>query len=482
MKRKFITNLALLVLLNVLVKPFWIFGIDLTVQNTVGAGEYGFYFSLFNFSVILNILLDVGISNFNSRNIAQNEKLVAKHFPHIAALKLCLGLVYFALVLLAALSLSYSERQLWMLGLLALNQFFASLTLYLRSNLAGMHLFRTDSLVSVLDRFLMIIFCAALLWGGITDSPFQIEWFVYAQSLGYLISMLVVLLVVLTKAGRLNFKFDPAFFLAILKQSYPFALLILLMNSYTRVDAVMLERMLPFGKTEAGIYAQSFRILDAASMFAFLFAGLLLPIFSRMLKNNDDFRPMLRISGVLLFVPALIFALLSFAFREDIIDLLYHEHVSYSSGIFGLIILSFIPMSMTHIFGTLLTARGNLRILNNLALGSVALNILLNYFLIPAYGAKGSAIATLITQSLASLAQVAFTLHLTNARLHMGLLIKLALLSLFIIFGSYGTGYLNVIWYYQYLGLAIISGLFAIGLKIINLRSAIRLLTDKTKN
>ncbi|MDR1761211.1 MAG: hypothetical protein LBR55_02050, partial [Bacteroidales bacterium] len=60
MKRTFIINLILLVFLNILVKPFWIFGIDRTVQNTVGAHDYGIYAALFSLSIILNIFLDMG--------------------------------------------------------------------------------------------------------------------------------------------------------------------------------------------------------------------------------------------------------------------------------------------------------------------------------------------------------------------------------------------------------------------------------------
>ena len=41
MQKKFFTNLTLLILLNLLVKPFAIFGIDLTIQNRVGAENYG---------------------------------------------------------------------------------------------------------------------------------------------------------------------------------------------------------------------------------------------------------------------------------------------------------------------------------------------------------------------------------------------------------------------------------------------------------
>ncbi|MCK4288280.1 MAG: hypothetical protein KAW86_03670, partial [Bacteroidales bacterium] len=80
MQRKFLTNLALLLFLNFLIKPFWILGIDRTVQNVVGLEDYGFYFVVFNFSLIFNILLDFGITNFNNRNIAQHNFLLNKYF------------------------------------------------------------------------------------------------------------------------------------------------------------------------------------------------------------------------------------------------------------------------------------------------------------------------------------------------------------------------------------------------------------------
>jgi O-antigen/teichoic acid export membrane protein len=101
LKRKFITNLALLLILNLLVKPFWMFGIDRTVQNTVGAEEYGLYFSLFSFSILLNIILDLGITNFNNRSIARNPGIVSEYFSKIVPLKFVLSFVYAFIVILA---------------------------------------------------------------------------------------------------------------------------------------------------------------------------------------------------------------------------------------------------------------------------------------------------------------------------------------------------------------------------------------------
>ena len=95
MQRKFLTNLLLLLLLNFLIKPLWIFGIDLRVQNVVGAQDYGFYFAILNASFLFNILLDFGITKFNNKNIAQNTQLLNKHFSGIVILKLMLAVVHF---------------------------------------------------------------------------------------------------------------------------------------------------------------------------------------------------------------------------------------------------------------------------------------------------------------------------------------------------------------------------------------------------
>ena len=59
--------------------------------------------------------------------------------------------------------------------------------------LIGLHMFFEDSIISVLDRFLLIIICSSLLWGGFTSNVFHIEWFVYAQTVSYFISACVAL-------------------------------------------------------------------------------------------------------------------------------------------------------------------------------------------------------------------------------------------------------------------------------------------------
>ncbi len=409
MQRKFLTNLGLLLFLNLLVKPFWIFGIDRTVQNTVGVEDYGFYFVIFNFSFLFNILLDLGITNFNNRNIAQHNHLLNKHFSGILVLKFLLGILYILITyVIAVFIMGYSGDQLFLLAFLAFNQFLSSFILYLRSNISGLLLFKTDSLLSILDRLLMILFCSVLLWGQLTDIPFRIEWFVYSQTAAYFFTALIALFIVIRKSKFQKLNWHWPFFLMIIKKSMPFALMVLLMTLYNRLDPVMLGKILgkTLGSEQAGIYAHGFRLLDAATMISFLFAVLLIPIFSRMIKLKESVEEMLKLSYTLIITVATIVAVLSFFYSSEMMNLLYDSDTTQSAPVFQLLMLGFIAISTTYIFGTLLTANGNLKELNIIAAISLIINLAVNILLIPRLMAYGSAISSLSTQIFAAFAQV----------------------------------------------------------------------------
>ena len=479
MKRTFVTNLILVLFLNLLVKPFWVFGIDRTVQNVVGAERYGFYFSLFSFSLLLNIVLDVGITNFNNRSIAREPSLLSQYLSDIIFLRLFLAILYALVCLSAGLFIGYDRSQFGMLIILILNQFLASFILYLRSNISGLHLFRTDSMISVLDRTLASIFCGVLLWGHVTSTPFRIEWFIWSQTAAYLITILVTLIIVLHKAGYLRFKISTSRMVGLLKSSYPFALLILLMSFYYRIDSVMIERLLDQGKEQAGIYAQSFRILDAAGMFAFLFAGLLLPIFSRMIKKEEPVGEMVQLSFTLIFIPAIILAVMAAFYNFEILDWLYNEHIEASSRIFPLLMFGFIAVSCTYIFGTLLTANGNLRLLNLLALSAVFMNILLNLVLIPRYQAFGAAVSSLITQTYMAAAQVIISVIKFRLHINYTYLSLLSFYTILIILTGWLCSKYTLNWYYGVMTYLAISMAIPFIIRLLKFRDMIRLLLPR---
>lgn len=480
MQKTFLSNLLLIVLLNVLVKPFYLFGVDAQIQNTVGAEDYGMYFALLNFSFLFNIFLDIGITNYNTKNIAEHPKTVTRYIGSILGVKVLLGFSYTVVTIGTALILGYGDLQMKLLGVLVFNQFLVSIILYFRSNFAGLHLFKIDALLSVLDRSILIVICLFLLYGTAVDTPFQISWFVYAQTVAYGTTVLIGLLLTLWKIGIPKLKINKLFTYAILRKSTPYALLILLMMLYSRIDAVMLERLLEDGKTQAGIYAQGFRLLDAANIFALLVAGLLLPIFARLIKEKAQITELLQTSSKLLVGISLLIGLGGCFYAYELMDFIYHQERAAASIAFPWIILSFVPMATTYVFGTLLTANGSLKQLNIMALSGVGINIILNLILIPTKGAEGAAIATFSTQTFTALWQIVLTLKIFRLNILPREIVRLLLftLSLFVVFFSIeqflSNNFIGILLYFM---LGVLS-LFA--LKLINLRELFLLVKSKS--
>jgi O-antigen/teichoic acid export membrane protein len=455
------------------------------VQNIVGHQDYGFYYSLFSFSMILNIFLDLGITNFNNKNIAQHHHLLKKHISNIVGLKFILAGVYALVCTIGAIIIGYNNVQIHLLIFLVFNQFLISFTLYLRSNISGLHLFKTDSLLSVLDRSLMIVICSVLLFTNITGHTFRIEWFVYAQTAAYLITSIITFIVVLARTGKIRLNFNYRFFLVFLKKSYPYALLVLLMSFYNRIDSVMIERMLPNGEEQVGVYAYAFRLLDAVSMFGVLFAGLLLPIFARMIRQKLEIGSMVQISFLLLFVPAVIISLSTGFYNLEIMNLLRSSSselsaadIGLSASILRLLMISFLGIATTYIFGTLLTANGSIRQLNWMALAGMALNIGLNLFLIPRMQALGSAWASLATQLFTALAQTILAVIFLKLTINYLVIARLVLFISFVgLAGMLSKEFNN--WYVGYFVMISTSIFFAFIIKLIHLKALVEIMRNE---
>jgi len=478
MKQKdFVFNLCLLIFLNLLVKPFWMLGVDVGVQNSVGAESYGLYFSLFNFAMLFNMVLDMGTTNFNNRNIARNTQLLDKHLSSLIILRVLLGVAYFIVIFTVALLIGYRGLQLRLLFWIGFNQFLSAFLLYVRSNISALLMFKTDSVISVTDRLLMILFCGLLLWGNVTDQPFRIEWFVWSQTAAYLITIAISLAIVLRKANLRQLHWNTAFFLVIIKKSLPYALITLLMASYYRIDSVLLERLLPrdIAATQAGIYATAFRLLDALVMVSYLFSVILLPLFSKMLKQKENVVPVVRTSFSLLFLFSVSAVVILYVYREPVIRLLYKEHIEESIAVFRLIIFGLIPISMNYLFGTLLTANGSMKVLNITAAIGIVINVMVNLLLIPRMMACGSAVASFCTQFTVALLQFLLTLRIIGIPAKSLPWLRCLIFTVILVLVSvlaYHSWSINSIW--SILLLAIIALVIGFATGLINIKEYLR--------
>ncbi len=77
----------------------------------------------------------------------------------------------------------------------------------------------------------------------------------------------------------IRWRWDPSFWLTVLKRSWPVGVSIALNLIYYKADALILQYFRP--AAEVGVYGAAYRILEVLITIPFLYAGVLLPVLSR---------------------------------------------------------------------------------------------------------------------------------------------------------------------------------------------------------
>lgn len=479
MRRFFVKNLLFVIFINLLVKPVWILLIDRTVQNRVGHADYGTYQALLNLGMIFNIMLDFGLTYYNTRLVSGAPTKLRTLFPAMLSARLLLIVAYTIIMFAAAIILGYAERELLLLFGVIFIQAFASLMQFIRSNVSAIQKFKWEAFLSVTDRLLMIIICGVLLYTPQYAEDFKIEWFIGTQVLCYAIAVVIgyITLKKLTRAS-FTFTFEYKEVLKVIRQSLPYASLVFLMAVHMRVDTVLVERISgPESKTYAGLYAAAFRLLDVGNMFGLMFAGMLLPLFGRMLARKNDVQPVVRLCVNLLLPASVTVASVAVFYGEEIMNVLYADTTAMSGTVLAWLLSTFPAYCMMYIFSTLLTANENLQLLNKVAIAGVIINLTMNFLLIPQLKAEGAAIAAFTTQNILAVCYIAFA----STKLNLPKDIKWISAHISFIIIAIITGFISIkvttgiSWLYGLGLLLLTAAIFIILFRFVSLRSVRRI-------
>ncbi|MBK6364261.1 MAG: polysaccharide biosynthesis C-terminal domain-containing protein [Saprospiraceae bacterium] len=401
MKKQFVLNMVLLFVINLLVKPFYVFSVETDVQNLLGTQTFGMYFYHLNFVFLFQFIGDFGLQTWNHQFISKNREKINFILPNVMATKALLSLMWLTCVL--AFSWFISDLASDMLFLITLNVILSTLFILIRSFISGLGYYTTDSLLSALDKLLMIVVLSYLMYFGVTEEPFTLNDFIYGQMFSLILANGVALVILLQHlpswgiSGIIKY-FQWHSLWDTLQKCAPYALILFLMMSYNKLDGFLLGFLQEDNGKQAGIYAASYRIYDAANMFLYMVPALVLPMFSNMYSLGNEVKSLVDMVVRWLMVITGPVLILSVFYAEEIIQLLYIEHVDEKVISFQFLMFSFLLVSFGYIFGALALAGDKVNKLVPVFFTGLLVNFLLNVFLIPKYGAKGAAISTTITQ------------------------------------------------------------------------------------
>lgn len=400
---RYFKGLSWLIILNMLVKPVWLFFIDRQVQNIVGFEEYGKYFAILNLSYVLFFLSDVGISNMLNQRMANHQPV---NVFQLLRIKLFLLLTYFIVFCFIGWLTHISQWNI-LFCVIAI-QSLTSLLIFFRNVITANQYFGIDAWLSVIDKSLMIVFCGSIIYASLVKISLLL--FLQIQIVCTAIAVITSFLVIVGKkliaaTGREKIE-------SILKKVLPFTMIVLLMSVHYRLDGFLLERIHPNGAMEAGIYASAYRLLDASNMVGYLASSFLVAFVARNLDNKEMLEDAIFNTRHLLMFCALGAVSFVLVFAQWLQQLLYHSDSTYNAVVMQLCIATYPAYCLVHIYGSVLTGAARFRQFITILGLSVIINIVLNFSFIPFYGAMGCCIAALASQYFCA---IATTLSATKA-------------------------------------------------------------------
>lgn len=189
--------------------------------------------------------------------------------------------------------------------------------------------------------------------------------------------------------------------ISLLKDSWPLILSGLAIMIYMRIDQVMLQEMI--GSEAVGQYSAAVRISEVWYFIPMVISNSLFPAIVNAKKQSEElyYARLQRLYDLMVWISIAI--ALPMTFLSDlVVKSLYGSAYSQAGSVLMIHIWAGVFVSLGLSFGKyLLVENYTNKYFNRTLIGAVA-NIILNYFLIPRYGIKGAAIATLIGQFIAN--------------------------------------------------------------------------------
>jgi len=358
--------------------------------NLVGIEGYGeFSFVFVGGLILLQPALDLGLNQLITKWISRgNTEVVGLSF-RIKGLT-ALGLIPLVLVLGWWMEISFLLL-LTVLGFFLINTLQQSLFGILR----GLEDLRPESLITV--AFQNLLACAVL--GFFVFQQIAEPW------IGALILMLtrfagtIFVSVIIWKKYLGNLKKNKTDTLVfgqsqLLREAVTLGFVLFLIQFYFRIDTIMLGILA--SETEVGLYSVAFNLMEGTFFIPTIVMAAIFPGLSQAKHFSAYFRK----GVVLLTLSGIAGGAAVFLLADSIISWFYAPAFQNSADILEILALAIPLVFWGYLMTQSLVALDHNRIYLVITASGLLLNVMLNFWLIPEYGASGAAVSTVITEAL----------------------------------------------------------------------------------
>jgi O-antigen/teichoic acid export membrane protein/lipid II:glycine glycyltransferase (peptidoglycan interpeptide bridge formation enzyme)/uncharacterized membrane protein (UPF0127 family) len=253
-----------------------------------------------------------------------------------------------------------------------------------------------EARIFLLTNFFIVILGFAALILFHTERARAFGW---AYAAGTTIGALIALWVLRPYLRKLFSNFSSKLVLPIIRSAWPFAITGALGALLTNADILIISWMRT--AAEVGIYSAAVRIVQVLYLFPVVIQYSTLPLFSRLAKNNNQrFREVFEQAIIIIFAVSIPIAFCGIFLGGAIMKFVFGAAYAAGGPSLAILLLTMIVDYPGGVISVAIFAYDHQKALINASIIGGVSNVLFDLILIPRYGITGSAVATLIAQTL----------------------------------------------------------------------------------
>lgn len=392
------------------------------LARNLGPENLGKYYFAISFTTIFALIIDLGLMNVLTREVAKNKERAQKYLGNILTLKTPLLILCLSSVFIVINLLGYDETTKHLVYISAMAMALDSFTTTFFAVARSFHNLKYESLGAIGFQVIVMVLGLSALYRGM-----GLEWIMSAMLAGSLANFIYSWYIVRTKLSlKVKLLYNKDLAGTIIKIAIPFGVYILFNRTFLHVDSVLLSLLA--GDKEVGLYQIAFKIVFALQFIPLAFTASFYPAMSFYWKNNKQqlvtsFERALKY----LLIISLPIAAGVFSIADKIV-LLFKEQFLGSVLPLQIIIISAVFIFVNFPIGSFLNACDKQK-QNTTNMGIVlAISIIMNIALIPKYQAVGASITVLFANMI--MTGLGFYYITKTIRFHHRKIIKITLKSI----------------------------------------------------
>lgn len=368
------------------------------VARYLGPEKFGLLSYAQSFVALFSAFATLGLDGIVVRELVKNPEREGELLGTSFGLKLIGALAVFIMLAIAIPFTSndrYTNILVFIIASATIFQAFNVVDMYFQAKVMGKFITFANTLSLLLSSIAKVVFI-------LVQAPLiAFAWMVVFESFVLAIGYVYFYVNNHSLSDKKHFTFKLHTAKSLLKDSWPLILSGLVIMIYMRIDQVMIKEML--NAEAVGQYAAAVRISEAWYFIPMVISNSLFPAIVNAKKQSEElyYARLQRLYDLMVWMSITIALPMTFL-SNWVVNLLYGSAYGQAGSVLMIHIWAGVFVSLGLSFGKyLLVENYTNKYFNRTLIGAVA-NIILNYFLIPRYGIKGAAIATLIGQFIAN--------------------------------------------------------------------------------